>query len=1012
MTPRRSTHLARGLGSFLLLALLLVGAPFALATLVGWPLPSGLPDIPAVEQSLRSGVSDDVIVKSLALVGWLAWLQIAVAIVAEVAAVVRGRPSIHLPVLPGVQATAGRLVASVAMMTATLSPAAAMAAPAPVPVVATYSAPPPVAVPPPAWLVSSVATPDLAQSEPVSELSAPAATVTVERHDSYWAIAERTLGDGYRWSEIRDLNVGRTMNTGDVVQAGSDLVHPGWVLELPADAAAPEQPVAAVGEAEPLAELIVEPGDNFWSLAEAQLAAATGEEPTDVETAPYWQDMIEANEDRLVQPGNPNLIVPGQALCIPTVPGALPAGGPAVVPAPPATVEPEATEPPVPVETPPAPQPEVAETAPADAVPVPPPPPAVPPPTATETLTRLEPTAEPTPSESADDSSARTIAAGLASAALAVGATRAVRRRRRQAGHRAPSSVPRPTADEARDLHKELLADADDVAVDDLRRRLGDLAQALAVTGGSCRPRIVQHGSDHLDVFLDRPSEDAPPGWKAQADGAVWSLRDTKSAAGEGEAICAAPLMVTLGQPDDGGQLYLDLETEGVVALVGDPVAARGVARAMLTELAFTPLADTLEVLVVGDLAPPDATTLDHVTLAESWDDVCDDLTEWVAQTHDAIAENGWPNAFVARGHDPDHDALAPVVVIASEPPPTELVEQLGSHPLSTLTVVAVGAIEGATTIECQPDSLTVVDLGLVCTPYPLEAEVLDLVIDLVEDAEAVPEAGAVELPMPPPLLVVEPSADGPDSSLEEPEYEILVRVLGDIRIDGGAPLPGKHIAVVTYIALHGTVSADRLEDAVWASPTAASRRKRLANTMSDCRAALGRMHFPPASDGNYRTGPGVVTDIDLFELRVKRAAEQPPVEAVETLLSALELVTGPPFTYGYADRGSFAWVELENWISRWELKVAAVAQHCAEMLLDFGRNDEAVEAALHALGIIPTHTGLTETLMRGHAANGDRLAVRSVYQDHVMALRSLELEEAAVSTADLLMTLLRVTTV
>ncbi len=246
-----------------------------------------------------------------------------------------------------------------------------------------------------------------------------------------------------------------------------------------------------------------------------------------------------------------------------------------------------------------------------------------------------------------------------------------------------------------------------------------------------------------------------------------------------------------------------------------------------------------------------------------------------------------------------------------------------------------------------------------------------------------------------------------PSLDLAEPEYEILVRVLGDIRIDGGASLPGKHIAVVTYIALHGAVSAERLEDAVWASPTAASRRKRLANTMSDCRAALGRMHFPPASDGNYRTGPGLVTDVDLFERRVKRAAEQPPIEAVETLLSALELVTGPPFTYGYADRGSFAWVELENWISRWELKVAAVAQRCAELLLDVGRGEEAVEVALHALAILPTHASLTETLLRAHAANGDRLAVRRVYQDHLTALQALDLDDSEDSTATLYESLL-----
>jgi DNA-binding SARP family transcriptional activator len=94
--------------------------------------------------------------------------------------------------------------------------------------------------------------------------------------------------------------------------------------------------------------------------------------------------------------------------------------------------------------------------------------------------------------------------------------------------------------------------------------------------------------------------------------------------------------------------------------------------------------------------------------------------------------------------------------------------------------------------------------------------------------------------------------------------------------------------------------------------------------------------------------------------------------------------------------------VDLENWVSIWELKVAAVAQKCADLLLDLGRTEEAVEVALHALSIIPTHTALTETLMRAHAANGDRLAVKSVYQEHLGALEALDLDEAEESTTDL----------
>jgi DNA-binding SARP family transcriptional activator len=517
----------------------------------------------------------------------------------------------------------------------------------------------------------------------------------------------------------------------------------------------------------------------------------------------------------------------------------------------------------------------------------------------------------------------------------------------------------------------------------------------------------VQHGPEHLDVFLNAPSDVAPDGWRAEADGAVWTRLASTSDGEDLDPVCAAPLLVTIGQPDDGGQIYLDLEADGVVSLTGDMATARSVARSILTELAFTPLADTLEVLVVGDLAPPDAKALDHVNLADSWDDVRDDLAAWAEQSHQVLVENGWPNPFLARGDEPYHDGLAPVAVIAHEPPPTDLLDLVLAQRPATLVVVALGEMHGATVVECAPDSLTLPDVGLVCTPHPVEAEALDAIIDLVESADdpgtPVDDLATHTEGQFAPGVVVEPSAAGPDPDLEEdPEFDVLVRTLGDIRVEGGDPLAPKQTAVVAYIALHEGVTTDRLEEAVWASATGTSRRKRLANTLSECRALLGRRHLPAAVDGRYKPGPGVMTDLELFDRRVRRAADQPPIEAADTLLSAMELATGRLFNYRNSDRATFAWVDLENWVSIWELKVAAVAQKCADLLLDLGRTDEAVEVSLHALSIIPTHTSLTETLMRAHAANGDRLAVQRVYEEHVGALETLDLDDAEESTTEL----------
>jgi LysM domain len=99
------------------------------------------------------------------------------------------------------------------------------------------------------------------------------------------------------------------MNDGHVITAGDETLRAGWTLELPAG--------AMDADLDREDEAVVGLGDNFWDLAEEQLAADLGLQPSDQEVAPYWRDIVAANMDRLVQPGNPDLVVPGQVLVLP-----------------------------------------------------------------------------------------------------------------------------------------------------------------------------------------------------------------------------------------------------------------------------------------------------------------------------------------------------------------------------------------------------------------------------------------------------------------------------------------------------------------------------------------------------------------------------------------------------------------------------------------------------------------------------------------------------------------------
>ena len=60
-------------------------------------------------------------------------------------------------------------------------------------------------------------------------------TYRVQSGDSLWRIAENFLGDGFRWTEIWELNQGRDMGGGRRL-TDPDLILPGWVLELPIEA--------------------------------------------------------------------------------------------------------------------------------------------------------------------------------------------------------------------------------------------------------------------------------------------------------------------------------------------------------------------------------------------------------------------------------------------------------------------------------------------------------------------------------------------------------------------------------------------------------------------------------------------------------------------------------------------------------------------------------------------------------------------------------------------------------
>jgi DNA-binding SARP family transcriptional activator/nucleoid-associated protein YgaU len=1002
MNQPQRTDIGRGVISLVGLLALLVAPPVLLILLVGWPLPTAIPRWDEVQTSLTIGLRNEVIVKGLALATWLLWLYVATSIVLATVAEIRGRAARRLPVLPRLQQQVGHLVATTYLAFTTLgsgSVAASSLVTIPAVQVIDLSAPDDVVSsisPSPPVRDRTLATTAAAVVEPaiVAPAAAGGAIATVEtgRHDSYWALAERVLGDGLRWHEIRDINVGRTMSDGHTITPADDVVRPGWRLLVPGpDQQAPADPTDAP-------TVTVQPGDNLWDLAESHLNASIGRQHSADEVAPYWLQFVDENSDRFADPSNPDLIYPGQEFIYPAIshPGA--AAPEMVLP-----VEVVST-PTAPVTACPSAAADVAsEVEDSNEVEV------IPSPTTTADHQPPDPEAAAQrahhePDADDDDSVIGVVTVvGAVGTALAVGVIRELRRRRRIRNHRHPHTL--PSAEEPSSVQREITALADEDAQDGLRTGLDQLAAAVATKGLPSRPLVIQHGPDNLEVLWDRAAGPAPDGWETRAAGAVWArapeglVADRLQATPHGEP--ATPLLVQLGQPEDEQQVYLDLETARVVSLSGEKAVADGLLRAIATELAFSRLAEGVDVLLVGDVGI-DVDRLDRITAVGSWVEAAREVVIWAQQSRDALAAQGWPNPFVARGFRSQDDALRPLVVLASEPPDDKdvLDDLLVGSPSSVAAVVYGRAVDGATLVECRPDEIRLPQLDLTLRPAPLDPEVVAEVVELLDEAEESVGEPYELFPDDPEEQEGSPGPAEVSTKYEDPDHDVRVCLLGDLTVEGiGEPLTGRQLAVVAYLALHRTVSLDQLEDAIWATEADGSHRKRLGNLVAECRNRVGRDHIPGAVDGHYTVGPRILADVDLFERRVRSAAKQPQGTAAETLAGALGLVRGPIFKYRSADQAAFAWVDLEHWVATWEQKITGVAQHLAEIYLDSGDADGAIAVAEQVLRVVPTHSAVTETLMRAHASKGDRHAIRRVYAAHVRALDHLDLDAPADTT-------------
>jgi DNA-binding SARP family transcriptional activator len=239
-TTRRHTLISAA-GALLTLLGLVIGVPLALWALAGSPVPASLPSLSEVVSGLTQGpIADSTIVKGIAIIGWLAWLQITLSVIVETVAWGRGLSAPNLFASGPIQPAVRRLIATAALL---LSSPTMAAATVPSPAVAVVQE---------LVVVPQAANPDLVAMVPIAFDTTTAAIPhrpalkfqTVQHRDTLWDLAENHLGDAFRWPELYELNKGCIQADGGSLQ-DPNLIVTGWQLEFPADAVGVE-PVAAV----------------------------------------------------------------------------------------------------------------------------------------------------------------------------------------------------------------------------------------------------------------------------------------------------------------------------------------------------------------------------------------------------------------------------------------------------------------------------------------------------------------------------------------------------------------------------------------------------------------------------------------------------------------------------------------------------------------------------------------------------------------------------------------------
>lgn len=1040
----RTRALTKALAALLATALLLIGVPVALIAVAGYPLPTTIPSWDLISRHLSDGdVPDEFVIGVFACVVWITWAQLAYALIVEFIAAARGTAARRAPVLPGLQRVAANLATWTTLTLTTLTPVrTAIAAPAPLPAITIDHHPE-------TTHTTTITAPHTAFDVEPDGTVADAATAPgiyeTQRGDSWWSLAERLLGSGHRWAELRDLNHG-PQPTGDTITATTEDIRPGWHLTAPADAnptllTTPAEPARLTTDAafdtgtalDPIVGFdddahTVTPGDNLWTVTGDWLRTELDREPTPAEHDRNWRRVVQLNLNALtLGSGNADLIYPDEVIVVPdtivhadgtthTTPSTdkdTPAAEPQVT----NTAE-TALDDTTPTERAPvvaAPEVAAPTIAPTTTTP---PATTVPATTAAPTTTAVPsttaaPTATAAPKETATPSSGSStvalVAAGVTPLLAGIIAWRLGLLRRMQMQRRRPGTdtATAPEHDELADQLRVIGA-TDAPAWTDATLRT--LTHRLRHTGGTC-PEIaaMRIRPDGPELLLIQPAALLPPGFEPQTPtGRVIGLTrdielaDLADAAGE---TPLAPAMVPIGATDEG-DLLLNLETHPVLTIDGDADIGAGMVRAIVTGIANASwTADTT--LLVADLA------IDCGRVATAGRTVAiidlDTEAEAVIQEATTTAEqDGGASGAARRSASDGHEAWPVIVVVAGDPthPALPGLSEAARQPGSGLALVIAGEMDGADErIRCAADgTATVEGMGITITAASIPAAIFDGTTALLAAAD---DHTPVEREPVEPEIANAPAPDTEEAvstDITRAIAEIMaprpveVSVLTDTPTVTGvdSELTARPMEMLAYLAvrMNESVTTEQFETAIWPDgvagssvKTARSRLRRDLGTGADGSPRL----MSASNTGVLGLSDEVGCDWARVEQLLDLAASQPePRERMLVLSAALELVGGHPFSAVPA--GKYGWLDDVRQVrSVIEVRIVDAADELADMALTAGNAELAAFAADQGLRVVPDQEGLYRRKMAAADLAGNPDAIDAAFRHATRAAQTLD---------------------